>query len=72
MGPAELPLTGMILQVRAKTIAAEDTPEHGSQPADPNFTAARGRHRIDDVARGHKGPQETVVAVGPPARFVPI
>ena len=62
----------MILQIGAETIAAQDTLEHGSQQADQDFAAARGGHRVDHVARGHKGPQEALDAIGPPTRLVDV
>ena len=72
MRPAELRLAGVILQVGAETVAAQDTLEHGSQQAGQDCAAARGRHRIDHVPRRHKGPQEAFGAVGPPTRLIDV
>jgi len=62
VSPAEWPLAGVVLQVCAEAIAAQDASEHGSQQAGQYFAAAGGRHRIDHVPRGHKGPQEALRA----------
>src|SRR5580658_11101137 len=70
MSPAELRLAGVILQVGAETVAAQDTLEHGSQQAGQDCAAARGRHRIDYEPRRYKGPQEAFSAVGPPTRLI--
>src|SRR5260370_2511016 len=70
VSPAELRFAGVILQVRAETIAAQDALEHGSEQACQYFATAGGRHRIDYVPRGHKSPQEALSAVGPPTRLV--
>ena len=70
VGPAELRLAGVIFQVRAETIAAQDATEHLPQQVAQNLAAASGGHRIDHVARGHKGPQVALIASGPPARLV--
>ena len=62
----------MILQVRAETIAAQDTLEYGAQQADQYFAAARGRHCVDHIPCCHKSPQEAFRAVGPPTRLVDV
>src|SRR5713226_3558991 len=72
VGPAELRFTGVIFQVRAETVAAQDALEDGSEQTNENFAAAGGRHRVDHVPRRDKGPQEPLVPVGPPARLIDI
>src|SRR5271157_3329570 len=68
--PTELRFAGMILQVRAETVAAQHALKDGSQQTDQHFAAAGGRHRVDHVPRRHESPQEALRAVGPPARLV--
>ncbi len=72
MSPAELRCARMILQIRAETVAAEDALEDSAQQTGQHFAAARGGHRIDPVARRHESPQETLAAVGPPARLIDV
>src|SRR5215831_7075568 len=70
--PAELRLTGVILQIGTETIAAQDAPEHGSQQTNQDFAPPRGRYRIDHIPCRHKGPQEALGAIGPPTRLVDV
>src|ERR1035438_1659021 len=65
--PTELRFAGMILQVRAETVAAQDALKDGSQQTDQHFAAAGGRHRVDHVPCRHESPQEAFSAIGPPA-----
>ena len=64
MSPAELRFAGMILQVRAETVAAPDALEDGSQQADQHRATAGCRHCVDDVPCGDEGPQEALRGAG--------
>src|SRR5712692_850460 len=72
VSPAELRMAGVILQVRTETVAAQHTPENGSQQSHQHFAAAGGSHCVDHVPHRDKSPQEALVAVGPPARLIDV
>ena len=68
--PAELRWAGVILQVRAETVAAQHALEDGSQQTDQHCAAAGGCHRVDHVPCRHESPQEAFSPIGPPARLI--
>src|ERR1017187_6467480 len=72
VSPAELRFAGVILQVRAETVDAQDALENGSQQADQHFAAACRRHRIHHVPCRHESPEKSFIAVAPPARLIDI
>src|SRR5260370_24391493 len=67
--PAELRFAGVILQVRAETVAAQDALEDAAEQPDQHLAATGCRHCVDHILHSYKSPQEALIAVGPPARL---
>jgi hypothetical protein len=72
MRPTELRPAFVILQIRSKTVAAQNAWENRPQQVNQNLGTAAGGHREEDERTGHQRPQPAAFSHAAPAGLIAI